>query len=202
MSVSTEEEASRNDDHEGERFHRCSDQLRAAAPLDAAPLQNEKSDNDNDRNELDVPAKRTDEFAAVLANHNSNGGSRPTRGEPVAPADDEAGVLAERATRKIILAAAARNRSAEFGQRGRASERIESPDDPDAEEEINVGEPLRNVAGCAHDSGGDGVSDRGGYSEPHAENFEQAATAARDPSGIDSGARRGGAGRGRVGRGR
>jgi hypothetical protein len=61
---------------------------------------------------------------------------------------------------------------------------------------------LRNVAGRAHDSGGDGIANRGGYSEPHAENFEQPAAAARDLSGIESAARCTGAGRGSVGRGR
>jgi len=202
MGVSTEEEAGRNDDHEGERFHRGGDQLRAAAPLDAAPLQDEKSDDDQHGNELDVSGQRTDKFAAVFADDDGDGGRGAAGGKPVAPADDEAGILTERAARKVILAAAARNCRAEFGQGRRAGERIESPDDPDAEEEINIGEPLRNVAGRPYDSSGDRVTNRGGYSEPHAENFEQAATAAWDLSGIESGARRSDAGRGSVGRGR
>src|ERR1700730_15157009 len=99
MGVSTEEEAGRNDDYERECFHRRGDQLRAAAPFDSPPSQYEKSGDDQDRNELDVPGQRADEFAAVFANHNSDGGSRAAGGEPVAPAHDESGILAEGAAR-------------------------------------------------------------------------------------------------------
>ena len=42
-ALSAEKKASNNEDHESAGFHRGGDQLRAAAPADAAPLQDEES---------------------------------------------------------------------------------------------------------------------------------------------------------------
>ena len=108
----------------------------------------------------------------------------PQRGQPVAPADDEAGVVADSAPGEIVLAAAARNRGAEFGQGRCADERVESTDDPNAKEEINVGQPLRDVAGRADDTRGNGVADGRGDAEPHAENFKKPALGTRPWSGV------------------
>src|SRR5713226_621240 len=194
--MAAEEETSGYDDHKGEGLQRRGDQLRAAAPLDAAPLQNEKSDDHQDSDELDVARERGKKLAAVLANDDGHRGGGAAGGEPVAPAHDEAGVIAERAARKIVLPAAARNSGAEFRHGRSTGKRVEAADDPDAEEKINVGEPLRNVAGRANDTSGDGIADRGGNSEPHAEDFEEAAASTRG-DGVQSAARRGAARRGR-----
>ena len=125
------------------------------------------------------PASGGNQRAAVFGDDDGDGGGGAASREPVAPADDEAGVIADGAAREIVLAAAARNRGAEFGQRRRADKRVESADDPNAEEEINVGEPLRDIAGRAHDARGDSVADGGGDAEPHAENLQQAAATER-----------------------
>src|SRR5258708_15056367 len=196
--MAAEEETSGYDDHKGEGLQRRGDQLRAAAPLDAAPLQNEKSDEDEDGDQVDMAGERANEVAAVFADDDGHGGGGAAGGEPVAPADHEACVIAEGAARKIVLPAAARNSGAECRHERSSAKRVESADDPDAEEKINVGEPLRNVAGRTHDSRGDGVADGGGNSEPHAENFEEAAASARGGGdGVESAARRGAAPSGR-----
>src|SRR5713226_2283265 len=189
--MAAEEETSGYDDHKGEGLQRRSDQLRAAAPL-----QNEKSDDHQDSDELDVARERANEVAAVFADDDGHRGGGAAGGEPVAPADHEAGVIAEGAARKIVLPAAARNSGAEFRHGRSTGKRVEAADDPDAEEKINVGEPLRNVAGRANDTSGDGIADRGGNSEPHAEDFEEAA-ASGGGDGVQSAARRGAARRGR-----
>src|SRR5258707_3538102 len=80
---------------------------------------------------------------------------------------------------RVNAYAAARDRGAKFGHGRSAGKRVESADDPNAEKEINVGEPLRDVARRAHDSGGDGVADGSRDSKPHAKNFEEVAASAR-----------------------
>src|ERR1700738_3239351 len=84
--MSAPEEAGSNDDYESEGLHRRREELRAAAPLDAAPLQNEKSENDEDSDELDVAGERRDKFAAVFADDDGYGGGGAAGGKPGGPA--------------------------------------------------------------------------------------------------------------------
>src|SRR5712672_2062151 len=119
-------------------------------------------------------------MTAVFADHDRDGGRRATRREPVAPADNEASVIAESAARKIVLATAARNSSAEFGHRRSTGKCVETTENPDSEKHPHVGEQPGDVAGRSNDAGGNGVADGGGHSEPHAENLEEA-------SAIDNG---------------
>src|SRR5260370_5295990 len=124
--MAAEEETSGYDDHKGEGLQRRGDQLRAAAPLDAAPLQNEKSDDHQDSDELDVARERGKKLAAVLADDDCHRGGSAAGGEPVAPADHEAGVIAQGTARKIVLPAAAQYRRREFGQRRSAGKGVEA----------------------------------------------------------------------------
>src|SRR5258708_37874554 len=144
--MSAEKETSRHDDYKREGLQCRSGQLRATAPLDAAPLQDEEPDDDEHGDQVDMAGERANEFAAVLANDDGHGGGGAAGREPVAPSDDEAGVFAEGAAGKIVLAAAARDCRAEFGHGGSAGERGECARNPDAEEEVNGGEPFRDVA--------------------------------------------------------
>ena len=112
-------------------------------------------------------------MSTVFADHNRNRRRGSAGGEPIAPADDEAGVIAESAARKIILAAAAGNRGAEFRDRRSAEQCVESADDPNGEKEPGIRQVFCDVAGSSNDSRGDGVSDGRGHAEPHAENFEE-----------------------------
>src|SRR6266568_3939372 len=92
-------------------------------------LQHAKSEDDRGSDEFYVAGKYGKEMATVLGDDNGDG-CRATSGEPVAPSDDEAGVIAERATRKIVLTATAGNGRAELGHRRGAEKRVESASDP------------------------------------------------------------------------
>src|SRR5207245_2549625 len=96
-------------------------------------------------------------------------------GEPIAPADNEAGIIAEGAARKIVLASAARNSGAEFGHGRSAGKCVETTENPYGKKHPHIGEQPGDVAGCSNDACGDGVADGGGHSEPHAKNLEEAA---------------------------
>ena len=153
--------------------------LRAAAPFDSAPLQNAKPKmmTMETISIFVMPARIGKKVAAVFGDDDGDGGSGAAGGEPVAPADDKTGVIAEGAARKIILAAAAGNGGAEFGHGGCAGECVESTENPNSEKHPGVGEKLGDVAGRSNDAGGDGVADRRSHAEPHAENLKQAAAA-------------------------
>src|SRR5260370_40510387 len=111
--MSAEKKTSRNDDYEREGLQCRGDQLRATAPLDSTPLQNEKSEDDEDGDQIDVPVESTNQFAAVLGNYDRHGRGGAAGGEPIAPAHDEAGVLAEGAAGGNVIDAAARDERGE-----------------------------------------------------------------------------------------
>src|SRR5258708_25734070 len=102
--MSAKKKTSRHDDYECEGLQCRGDQLRAAAPLDSTPLQNEKSEDDEDGDQVDVPVASTNQFTAVLGNYDRHGRGGAAGGEPIAPAHDEAGVFAEGAPGETVLA--------------------------------------------------------------------------------------------------
>src|SRR5260370_507906 len=107
-------------------------------------------------------------MAAILGDdYGDNRGA--ARGKPVAPADDEAGVIAERAARKIVLAAAAGNGGAEFGHRRGAEKSVESAGDPYTDKQACVGKSFRNFARRSNDSRRDVISDSHKQTQPHSE---------------------------------
>ena len=107
--------------------------MRAAAPLNAAPLQDAESADDGDRKNFlsCVAGEDGEKVAALFGDDHGHGGGGAAGGEPVAPTDDESGVVAESAAGKIILAAAAGNGGTEFGHGGCAGERVETAEEPD-----------------------------------------------------------------------
>src|SRR5260370_684353 len=94
------------------------------------------------------------------------------RGKPVAPADDEAGVIAERAARKIVLAAAAGNGGAEFGHRRGAEKSVESAGDPYTDKQPCVGKSFRNFARRSNDSRRQRIPSSPNHTEPPSPNFQ------------------------------
>src|SRR5258708_32129841 len=93
--MSAKKKTSRHDDYECEGLHSRGDQLRAAAPLDSTPLQNEKSEDDEDGDQIDVPVERPNQFAAVLGTYDRHGRGGAAGGQPSAPAHHEPGRFAE-----------------------------------------------------------------------------------------------------------
>ena len=84
---------------------------------------------------------------------------RTARGNPVAPANNKARVLAERVARKYILTAGLRQHRPQLSQRDRAKQGIESAEDPYAKKQPGMRKVLRDASGCAEDSGADGITD-------------------------------------------
>src|SRR5258708_28638526 len=118
--MSAKKKTSRHDDYECEGLQCRGDQLRAAAPLDSTPLQNEKSEDDEDGDQIDVPVESTNQFAAVLGNYDRHGRGGAAGGAPIAPAHGEAGVFAEGAAGEIVLGATPRDRPGAVGHGPRA----------------------------------------------------------------------------------
>src|SRR6266852_3969550 len=90
-------------------------------------------------------------MAAVFGDDDGDGGGAARR-KPVAPADDKAGVVAESAAGKIVLATAPRNRRTEFSHRRGAEKCVESAGDPHTDKQPCVRKTLRNFAGRSNDS--------------------------------------------------
>src|SRR5688572_15731258 len=74
-------------------------------------------------------------MAGELPNYQRYGRRRPTRRDPVAPTDNEAGVLAQRIAGVNVLAAGTRQHRSQFCQGNCAQQCVDSADDPDGEEQ-------------------------------------------------------------------
>src|SRR5215469_4260027 len=112
-------------------------------------------------------------MSAVIADEGGDGGGGAAGGEPVAPADDESGILAQRAAREIVLATAPRNRGAKLGHGGRAAKGVEAAESPDAQKQPCSGQLRGDFSGRVEDAGSNRITDGRGHPEPHAENFQQ-----------------------------
>src|SRR5258707_13852636 len=106
--MAAEQETSGYDDDKSEGLQRRGNQLRAAAPLDAAPLQNEKSDDDEDGDQVDMAGERANEFAAVLADDDGYGGGGSSVGQWIGPRSNDTGVLDLCGCRNIVIRLPAR----------------------------------------------------------------------------------------------
>src|SRR5215472_15825118 len=122
------------------------------------------------------------EVDTVFADDQRDRRGCPASGEPVAPADDEPGVLAERAPRKVVLPTAAWYGGAKLSHGRRAAKCIEAAEDPDAEKQPRFGQLRGNLARCVDNARGNRISDGCGHAKPHAENSQQP-SAARCRSG-------------------
>jgi len=119
--------------------------LRAAAPLDAPPLQDEKANDHHDRIVLHVAGKRGP-ISSPLYSPITIATAAADRKWKASRSSHDNPHIRRAAPRKIVLPAAARNGRAKFGH-GRSSEkRVESAHDPNAKKQIDVRQPLRDVA--------------------------------------------------------
>ena len=109
----------------------------------------------------------------VFADHDADRASGSAGGQPVAPANDEASVITEGAARKIVLAAAAGNARAEFGELEGTDQSIKRTDKPYAKKQPVVREARGNISGSAHDAGTDGVTDGHRDAETYTQNFQE-----------------------------
>ena len=147
----------------------------ATAPAHAAPLENSESDDYGDGDDFYgfvATVKRGDQLSAVFADDDCDRSKRAATGKPIAPTNDEAGVIADGATREIVLAATAWNGRAEFGHGGCTEQGIKPADNPNTEKEPGIWQDFRDDAGGANDPSSDGVAHGGGDAEPDAEDLQ------------------------------
>ena len=109
----------------------------------------------------------------IFADNDANGACGAAGGDPVAPADDEAGVFTEGAAREIVLAAAGGNERAEFRELEGAEKGVERSTDPDGDEQPGVGKDGGDAAGGADDADRDGIANGDGDAEADAEDLQE-----------------------------
>src|SRR5580704_8095661 len=177
--MAAQRETGSNEHQKAGSLDRRGNKLRAAAPADSSPLQNKEYADNADRSHRLMPREHGEKIAAVLCNDYRDRSGSAARREPVAPSDDEASILADGAARKIVLSSAAGNRCAKLRERGGAEKRVQSADNPNANEEPAVRNHFRDVAGRAHNARTDGVANGYGDAEPHTEYLQQLSVAAR-----------------------
>src|SRR5208283_4213484 len=158
--VATESEAGNDNGKEGQGLEEGGEVLHLAAHADAFPLQHRKENDHGDSGDFDAQAAihNREDVRHILADDDADGASGTAGGQPIAPANDESGILAERAARKIILAAAFWDGGAKFGKLEGADKSVERSAKPDAEEEPVIGQPRGDVAGSAYDAGANGIA--------------------------------------------
>lgn len=183
-NVPAHREAGNHHNEEQQSFEDRSEILHLAAHADAFPLQNREQKNRGDGRELDArnitnpgererTIERWKQMRHVFANHDADRAGGAACGQPVAPANDEARVIAQRPSRKIVLATAAGNTGAEFGELEGTDQGVKGSDKPYAKEEPMVREARGNVSGSAHDAGADGVADGHRDAETYTQNFQE-----------------------------
>ncbi len=110
--------------------------LHLAADADAFPLQQGKQNDHRYSGDFDAlgAVECREHVAHVFADNNADGTGGAASGKPVAPSNDEARIIAQRAARKIVLSATVGDGRAEFGKLECADQRIKRANEPDGEE--------------------------------------------------------------------
>ena len=108
---------------EGQRLQRAGDVLRPTAPANPHPLHEREDGDHRQRHDLHR-AQMRHEVNGVFADDDGHGGGRAAGGDPVAPPDDEAGVIAEGVADEDVLPAGARKECAQLRQRIGAQQRV------------------------------------------------------------------------------
>ncbi len=138
--------------------------LHAAAYLHAFPLQQREQQNHAGGKRAHVAVRRRNQIARVFTEDDRDGGKAAGRRDPIAPADNESRVIAQRGPREIILPAALRQQRAQFGELQRAQRHVDSARGPRGEVQPGRGQQCRDLARRAHDSGANRVAD--GHRDP------------------------------------
>ena len=107
---SAEVETGGDQEEERQCFQKAREVLRPATPADAEPLDDGEDGDDRKRGRLDA-AEFGKEHERVFADDDGDGGRRTAGRDPVAPADDKAGVITESATYEDVLPARLRHAS-------------------------------------------------------------------------------------------
>ena len=168
-------EGEAGDDERGERqrLEQAQQLLPLSGPAGAAPVQHRKGDDRRRGHRRPMAPGRRHQHAEVLADDHSDRGRGPGGADPVAPADDEAGVAAEGPTHENVLPARPGDHRGELGHRDGPEQRVDAARDPDGEKERGGGQAEGDVAGSAEDADADGVADDDRDAERGAQDTEQ-----------------------------
>src|SRR5438552_877949 len=115
------------------------------------------------------------EMNRVFADDDRDRRSCPARRYPIAPADDEAGVVAECMSHENVLTARSRHERAEFRERIGAEECVKAADDPYREKRPERRQTRGDVAGRAQNAGRDRVADDHGQTKSQTEDGKKTA---------------------------
>src|SRR5207253_10887668 len=103
-----------NESCEREHFEQARNVLREAAPANSSPLKQSKKDRDGESNRYRMTRERRNQDAGIFSHDHGNDCDRCARGHPIAPPNDKAGIVAERAMCENIKASGARNHRAQL----------------------------------------------------------------------------------------
>ena len=175
VGAAAQGEARDDHDQENQSFQDGGEVLNFAAHGYTFPLQQRENYDYRDAGDFDAQhaVEHREEMRQIFAEDDADGAGGAAGGDPIAPADDEAGVFAESAAREIILAAAGRNQGAEFRELEGAEEGVKGAADPDSDEEPCVGKDCGDAAGSANDADRDGIADGDRDAEADAEDLQE-----------------------------
>ena len=141
--------------------------LHAAAHLHAFPLQQREQQNHAGGNRAHMAVRRRNQIDRVFPEDDRDGGKAAGRRDPIAPADNESRVIAQRGPREIVLPAALRQQRAQLGELQRPERHVNSARGPRGEIQPGRRQQCRDLARGAHDSGANRVAD--GHRNPKAD---------------------------------
>ena len=149
--------------------------LEAAADAQPGQLQRHQRRERENRDRLLEAGQRWREQHGVLADRNRDVAEHGAVGDPVRPADGEAGGVAERAARVDVEAARLRQHRSQLGDADRADQRIEATEDPDRENRGHARQLSGDEAGRAEDADAERAADDHGEAEADAEDADEPA---------------------------
>jgi len=140
---------SKRDNHErdqGERLHRSRQRLDQASFAYTSPLSQREQRGHRRGNSCRVAPQGREYRVREFTNDQRYSCGRPAGQEPIAPSNDESGVLTERVSGEGVLPSRLRNHRSEFGKLKCAEQGVQPADCPRRHEQRSRGQMCRNLA--------------------------------------------------------
>jgi hypothetical protein len=194
--MTAKSETSDDHDKEDEALENGGEVLNFAAHADAFPLEQGEENDDGDGGhfesgdvrqvrrqtrekvtqhaaQLEGATKGPEYVSHIFADDDADGAGGAAGGEPVAPADDEAGVVSNGAAREIVLATTFGDGGGELSELEGAHEGVERSTEPYREKQPMIREASSDITGSTNDAGGDRIPDGDGNAEADAEDLQE-----------------------------
>jgi hypothetical protein len=160
---------------EGQALDRAQHLLEEVSDPDPAPEHQAEQQHQRDTRGRAVPVERGHQRLEVLGEDHATERDRPAGRDPVAPADDESGILAQAAPHEWVLPPRPGDHRPRLRQRNGAEQRVQASQRPGADEERLAGQARRHLPGGSEDADDDGVADEDRDAEGDAQNLQQLA---------------------------